>query len=55
MAELQKAAMARGLATMIHWNVLIVVPPLVVSADDARQGLAILDEVLEVTDAAARA
>ena len=51
--ELGKAAMQRGLSLMIHWNVIAVAPPLIITPQEARRGLAILDEVLKITDAAA--
>ena len=34
----------------MHYNRLHVVPPCTTSADEARQGLAILDEALAVAD-----
>jgi len=50
--ELGRAAMNRGLSLMIHWNVIMIAPPLIITPDEARRGLAILDEVLEITDRA---
>ncbi len=41
-----------GLATMIHWNVIMVVPPLVITPEDARLGLELLDDALSLADAA---
>ena len=40
-----------GLATMVHWNVLMVVPPLVITPEEARAGLELIDEALAVADA----
>ena len=37
---------------MVHWNVLMVVPPLVITPEEAQAGLELLDEALQVTDAA---
>ncbi len=54
-AEMQKAAMERGLYLFCHWNVMMVVPPLVITPEEARQGIAIIDEVLEIADRAASA
>ena len=51
--ELGKAAMQAGLSLMIHWNVIMVAPPLVITPAETRRGLAILDEVLEIADSAA--
>lgn len=40
----------RGLWPFVHFNRTHVVPPCVISDDDAREGLAILDEALTVAD-----
>ena len=40
----------RGLWPFIHFNRIHVVPPLVISDDEVRQGLEILDAALEVAD-----
>lgn len=50
--QLGKAAMQAGLALMIHWNVILIAPPLIITPAEAKRGLAILDEVLEITDKA---
>jgi taurine--2-oxoglutarate transaminase len=54
MAELAAACKQRGLWPFTHFNRLHVVPPLVITAEDARLLLDILDEALAVTDARAR-
>jgi taurine--2-oxoglutarate transaminase len=53
MGEMSKAAMAQGLSMMVHWNVIMVAPPLIITPDQAKRGLAIMDEVLEIADKAA--
>ena len=35
-----------------HWNVIMVVPPLVITPEEVRAGLELLDTALEVADAA---
>jgi taurine--2-oxoglutarate transaminase len=50
MAELAAACKAKGLWPFTHFNRLHVVPPVTISADDARHGIAILDEALAVAD-----
>ena len=50
--ELGKAAMSRGLSLMIHWNVIMVAPPLIITPNEAKRGLEILDEVLAIADEA---
>jgi taurine--2-oxoglutarate transaminase len=49
-ARLVKAALEQGLYLMTHWNVIMVVPPLTVTAEEAEEGIAILDDVLSLAD-----
>ena len=49
-ARLTKAALERGLYLMTHWNVIMVVPPLTITPEEAGEGLAILDEALAIAD-----
>jgi taurine--2-oxoglutarate transaminase len=55
MVDLGVACKAKGLWPFTHFNRLHVVPPITISVDDARHGLAILDEALEVADRATTA
>ncbi len=50
MAELVNACKARGLWPFTSGNRVHVVPPLTISDEEAREGLAILDEVLSLAD-----
>jgi taurine--2-oxoglutarate transaminase len=50
MNDFAAACMAEGLWPFIHFNRTHVVPPCTTSADEVREGLAILDEALEVAD-----
>jgi taurine---2-oxoglutarate transaminase len=50
MAELTAACKQRGLWPFVHFNRLHVVPPCTTSADEIREGVAILDEALAVAD-----
>jgi taurine---2-oxoglutarate transaminase len=45
-----KAALERGLYLMVHWNVVMVCPPLTITPDELEEGVAILDEVLSLAD-----
>jgi taurine--2-oxoglutarate transaminase len=47
------ACLERGLYPFAHWNVLILAPPLTITAEELDEGLAILDEALVVADALA--
>jgi taurine--2-oxoglutarate transaminase len=50
MADLGAACKQRGLWPFIHFNRMHVVPPLTISDDDMRAGLAIIHEALSVAD-----
>ena len=50
MVELVTEAKKRGLMPFVNFNRLHVVPPCTVSEDEAKAGLAIIDEVLSITD-----
>jgi taurine--2-oxoglutarate transaminase len=49
-----KAAMERGLYLFVHWNVVIIAPPLTITREELDEGLGVLDEVLAVADEYAR-
>src|ERR671936_306868 len=49
-AQLTKAAMDRGLYLFVHWNVVMIAPPLTITRDELDEGLGILDEVLAIAD-----
>jgi taurine--2-oxoglutarate transaminase len=49
-ARLTKAALERGLYLMTHWNVIMIVPPLTITPEEAEEGIAILDEALAIAD-----
>jgi taurine--2-oxoglutarate transaminase len=41
-----------GLFTFVRWNTFFINPPLIISEEQLREGLAIIDQALEITDAA---
>jgi taurine--2-oxoglutarate transaminase len=50
MGELAAACRSRGLWPFVHFNRTHVVPPCTTTAEEIREGVAILDEALEVAD-----
>ena len=50
MAEFAGACKDRGLWPFVHFNRTHVVPPITISDDEMREGLAIIDEALTVAD-----
>ncbi len=50
MAQVPGALRERGLYTFVKWNWIFIVPPLSIDEAELRQGLRILDKVLDITD-----
>lgn len=48
--RLTKAALERGLYLFVHWNVIMLAPPLNITREELAEGLGILDEVLAIAD-----
>jgi taurine---2-oxoglutarate transaminase len=48
--RLSKAAMEAGLYLFVHWNVVMIAPPLTITREELDDGLAILDETLAIAD-----
>jgi taurine--2-oxoglutarate transaminase len=49
-ARMAKAAMERGLYLFVHWNVVMIAPPLTITREELDEGLGVLDEVLAIAD-----
>jgi taurine---2-oxoglutarate transaminase len=54
MQAVSKALLERGLFTMIRFNGIMTNPPLCITEEQLDEGFAIVDEALEVADAAVR-
>jgi taurine--2-oxoglutarate transaminase len=54
MAQVPGALRERGMYTFSKWNWIFVVPPLSINEAELREGLRILDEVLDITDTEAQ-
>ena len=52
MAALGKFFRQEGLFTFVRWNYFFTNPPLTISEDELREGFAIIDRALEITDKA---
>ncbi len=48
--QILKRLMERGLFTFVRWMFLFIVPPLPINEDQLREGLSIIDEVLDYAD-----
>ncbi|HSG44393.1 MAG TPA: aminotransferase class III-fold pyridoxal phosphate-dependent enzyme [Anaerolineales bacterium] len=52
MTALKKFCLDNGLFLYTHWHTVLIIPPLIISEDQLKQGIDILDKALEITDKA---
>ncbi|MCX8026091.1 MAG: aminotransferase class III-fold pyridoxal phosphate-dependent enzyme, partial [Thermanaerothrix sp.] len=55
MTALRRFLLERGLFLYTHWNIVLIIPPLIITPEQLAEGFAILDEGLEITDRAVEA
>lgn len=55
MMALRRFLLDRGLFLYTHWNVVLIIPPLIITPEQLAEGFAILDEGLQITDQAVEA
>jgi taurine--2-oxoglutarate transaminase len=48
--ELSKRLLEGGIYTTVRWNFLFLVPPLCIKENELREGLAVVDKVLDYAD-----
>lgn len=54
MSSLRKHLLLNGLYVYTHWNIILIIPPLIITEDQIQQGIDIIDEALEITDEVVR-
>jgi taurine--2-oxoglutarate transaminase len=54
MVAFRKYCMEHGLFLSVHWHTALVIPPLIISELQLKEGFAVLDKALEITDKAIR-
>jgi taurine--2-oxoglutarate transaminase len=52
MIALRKYCLDHGLFLYTHWHTVLIIPPLIITEDQLKEGFEILDEALEITDKA---
>ena len=50
MVALRKACLDAGLFVYTHWHTILIIPPLIITAEQLQDGFNILDKALELTD-----
>ncbi|MEN6523359.1 MAG: aminotransferase class III-fold pyridoxal phosphate-dependent enzyme [Anaerolineaceae bacterium] len=54
MIALSKSLKEQGLYVHTHWNVILLIPPLIITPDQLAEGFSKIDDALKITDAAAK-
>ncbi len=52
MNSIRQYLLDNGLYTFIHWNTILVNPPLIINEEELAEGFQVLDKALEITDSA---
>lgn len=52
MGAFRKYLLDHGLFVSIHWHTALIIPPLIITPDQLREGIEIIDQALEITDRA---
>ena len=50
MVALRKYCMDHGLFLYTHWHTILIIPPLIISEKELKEGFDVLDEALKITD-----
>ena len=54
MAALRKKVLELGVYLYTHWHTILVIPPLIITEEQLREGFAAIDQALAISDRAAR-
>jgi taurine--2-oxoglutarate transaminase len=54
MTALKKYCLDHGLFLYTHWHTVLIIPPLIITEEQLKEGFDVLDEALEITDRAVR-
>lgn len=54
MAALRKYCLDHGLFLYTHWHTVLIIPPLIITEEQLKEGFDVLDKALEITDQATK-
>jgi taurine--2-oxoglutarate transaminase len=54
MTSLRKFCLEHGLYVYTHWHTILIIPPLIITEEQLKEGFAVLDAALKVTDKAVK-
>ncbi|MES0360230.1 MAG: aminotransferase class III-fold pyridoxal phosphate-dependent enzyme [Anaerolineales bacterium] len=52
MNRIRQFLLDNGVYTFIHWNTILVIPPLIINEEELAEGFQVLDKALEISDSA---
>ncbi len=52
MAAFRKYCLDHGLYVYTHWHTVLIIPPLIITEEQLQEGFRVLDQALQITDAA---
>ena len=50
MVALRKACLDQGLFVYTHWHTILIIPPLIITEEQLKEGFSVIDNALEITD-----
>ena len=50
MTALRQYALEHGVYLYTHWNIILLIPPLIISEDELAEGISVIDKAIEITD-----
>jgi taurine--2-oxoglutarate transaminase len=50
MNELKKYLLDHGVFAYTHWNILLIIPPLIITEEQLAEGLEVINNALAITD-----
>ena len=54
MVAFRKSCLEHGLYLYTHWHTVLIIPPLIITEEQLKEGFEVLDQALEITDRAAK-
>jgi taurine--2-oxoglutarate transaminase len=54
MTALKKYCLDHGLFLYTHWHTVLIIPPLIITEEQLKEGFDVLDQALEITDQAVK-
>ncbi len=54
MTAFRKYCSDHGLYIYTHWHTALIIPPLIITEEQLKEGFAVLDEALKITDQASK-